>query len=76
MVYAKNYYSMKDGVVVKVPGQDYEPNYSYVYEQNITDFYNNTATNMDNAILAIDRGITTSVPKVKLNISGKDMKVS
>jgi hypothetical protein len=75
VVYAKNYYSKENGVIIKVPGQDYEPNYSYVYEQNITDFYNNLATNMDGATLTIDKGIKTSFPSTRLTILGKDMKL-
>jgi hypothetical protein len=74
-VLARNFYTKKDGVIVKIPGQDYEPNYSYVYEQNITDFYNNSAINMDNAILTINKGITTPFPAASLNISGKDMEL-
>lgn len=74
-IYAINHYTKKNGVIVKIPGQDYEPNYSYIYEQNITDFYNNSATNMDNAILTIYKGITTPFPASNLSISGREMKL-
>lgn len=70
-----NFYSKENGVIVKVPGQDYEPNYSYIYEQNIKDFYNNHAVNMDNAALKISKGITTSFPAADLSILGKEMQI-
>ncbi len=70
-----NFFTKKDGVIVKVPGQDYEPNYSYIYEQNITDFYNNSVTNMDNSKLYIHKGIKTPVPASDLTITGKEMKL-
>lgn len=72
-ILAKNHYSKKDGKIVKVPGQDYEPNYSYIYEQNIKDFYNNSV-DMGNAELTIDKGITTAFPEKDLIIYGSDMK--
>ena len=72
-VLTMNYYTKKDGVIVKVPGQDYEPNYSYLYEQNIIDFRNNTAINMDDANLHIQKGIKTTFPETSITISGKDL---
>lgn len=74
-ILAINYYTKKDGVIVKVPGQDYEPNYSYVYEQNIVDFYYNSATNMDDARIYIQKGIKTPFPATNVSISGKEMKL-
>lgn len=74
-VLAINHFTKKDGVIVKIPGQDYEPNYSYVYEQNITDFYNNSATNMIDARLYIQKGIKTPFPETNLTISGGEMKL-
>jgi hypothetical protein len=53
----------------------YEPICGCLYEQNITDFYNNSATNMDNSILSINKGITTAFPASNLNITGKEMKL-
>ncbi|MBP1755217.1 MAG: right handed beta helix region family protein [Firmicutes bacterium] len=70
-----NYFTKKDGVIVKVPGQDYEPNYSYLYEQNVTDFYNNSATNMDDARIYIQKGIKTTFPETNITISGNEMKL-
>lgn len=74
-VLAINHYTKKDGIIVKVPGQDYEPNYSYLYEQNIIDFYNNAATNMDDSMLYIQKGIKTPFPEANLTISGMEMKL-
>lgn len=74
-ILAINFYSKDNGVIVKVPGQDYEPNYSYMYEQNITDFYNNSETNMDASRIYIQKGIKTPVPATDLVITGKEMKL-
>ena len=53
----------------------YVPVCGYLYEQNITDFYNNSATNMDDAVLYIEKGIKTPVPANTMGICGKDMKL-
>jgi hypothetical protein len=74
-IYSINHYTKNDGVIVKIPGQDYEPNYSYVYEQNIDDFYNNSATNMADARLYIQKGIKTPFPETNLTISGSEIKL-
>lgn len=34
------------------------PLHNYLYEQNIIDFYNNAATNMDDSRLYLQKGIT------------------
>jgi len=75
-IYSINFYTKKDGVIIKIPGQDYEPNYSHIYEQNVTDFYNNTTMNMDNAELSIGKGLKTSFPAADLTILGSEMKKS
>lgn len=75
-VNAIGHYTMKDGVIVCVPGQPYEPDYSYLAEQNITDFYQNKAINMDDAVLMIYKGIAAPCPKGNLKILGKDMKAN
>lgn len=74
-IVAINFYTKVNGAIVKVPGQDYEPNYSYLYEQNIKDFYDNQAVNMDNSTLYISKGIATSFPEKDLQILGKEMKM-
>lgn len=78
VINAINYYSINraTGEYIKVPDQDYEPNYSYVYEQNIKDFYNNTATNMNDATIFIAKTITNDTLSKNLTINGSEMKIN
>lgn len=69
-----SYYSKDaNGNMCKVPGQDYEPDFSYIYEQNIKDFYQNVCINMDFATLVINKGVKTSEPAKKITITCKDL---
>lgn len=73
-ILALSYYNIKDGKIVKVAGQDYEPNYSRIYEQNIQDLYTNKAINMDNATLLIEKSLTNCKPDADITISGSELK--
>lgn len=63
--------SVASGVSAAIHGQIC----GYLNEQNITDFYNNSATNMDDSELRIAKGIQTPVPASNLTITGSEMKL-